>query len=294
MENPRPMRLILSRKGFDSGSGGCPSPVFPDGSMLSLPIPDRGSPVRYCDLRWRGRDVGALVETLTAGNQRAGYRAHLHPDLRADIRSRPSGWKPVLGVRRAAQGHLRNQGVAKGDVFFFWGLFREVDDHLRWVGPPMHVIWGWLQIGVVAAVDDVVRPSLGTDEWRWASDHPHLAVVGDPNNTLYVAADRFHLPDMRDGKTPGAGVFDLFSPARRLTAPDAGRVSQWRLPAWFMPEGRPPLSYHGDTKRWTADRQYVQLDATSRGQEFVLDLDHYPEALEWMAGIVRPWKEQKI
>ncbi len=35
----KPKRLILSHKGFDSRSGGCPSPIFPDGTMFSLPIP---------------------------------------------------------------------------------------------------------------------------------------------------------------------------------------------------------------------------------------------------------------
>src|ERR1035441_4619606 len=31
------MKLILSRKGFDSSAGGKPSPIFPDGTMISLP-----------------------------------------------------------------------------------------------------------------------------------------------------------------------------------------------------------------------------------------------------------------
>src|ERR1022692_1176811 len=35
------MRIILSRKGFDSSSGGVPSPIFPDGTTLSLFIPDK-------------------------------------------------------------------------------------------------------------------------------------------------------------------------------------------------------------------------------------------------------------
>jgi len=55
------MRIILSRKGFDSGSGGCPSPIFPDGSMFAMPIPYEPSPVRYEDLRWQGartRSIG--------------------------------------------------------------------------------------------------------------------------------------------------------------------------------------------------------------------------------------------
>ncbi len=33
------MKVVLSRKGFDSANGGIPSPIMPDGTMLSLPIP---------------------------------------------------------------------------------------------------------------------------------------------------------------------------------------------------------------------------------------------------------------
>ncbi|MBA3801209.1 MAG: hypothetical protein H0X18_19410 [Geodermatophilaceae bacterium] len=50
------MKLILSRKGFDSAAGGCPSPILEDGSMLSLPIPDRTSPIRYRDITLRGHE----------------------------------------------------------------------------------------------------------------------------------------------------------------------------------------------------------------------------------------------
>ena len=58
------MRVIFSRKGFDSSAGGCPSPII-DGQPISLPIPTRmPSPVRYVDLLG---DYGALVEQLTKG-----------------------------------------------------------------------------------------------------------------------------------------------------------------------------------------------------------------------------------
>ena len=33
------MKVILSRKGFDSASGGYPSPILPNGTLLSMPIP---------------------------------------------------------------------------------------------------------------------------------------------------------------------------------------------------------------------------------------------------------------
>jgi hypothetical protein len=44
------MKVIFSRKGFDSGYGGMPSPVLPDGTMLSMPIPSKGDLVRYHEL----------------------------------------------------------------------------------------------------------------------------------------------------------------------------------------------------------------------------------------------------
>ena len=55
------MRLVISRKGFDSTAGGCASPILPDGTMVSLPIPDEESGVRYGDISVHGHEVGALV-----------------------------------------------------------------------------------------------------------------------------------------------------------------------------------------------------------------------------------------
>jgi hypothetical protein len=268
------MRIVFSRKGFDSGSGGCPSPIFPDGSMLALPIPDKTSPVRYEDLTWRGRNVGELVERLTRGEQKRHHGAHLDPDLSADSRPRSAGWRPVLGQIASAHGHLRNRGVGPGDLFLFWGLFREVDRDLKWVGCPRHVIWGWLQVGVVAGVDETVRPAL----------HPHLAFRPDPNNTLYVAARELSIPGTQAAP---AGVFEQFAPTRQLTAPDALTTSAWRLPGWFMPNGRTALSYHDDPARWEIAKNDVLLQAASRGQEFVLDADQYEGAVEWTAKLLR-------
>ncbi|MFC1955807.1 hypothetical protein ACFLWZ_04680 [Chloroflexota bacterium] len=49
------MKVILSRKGFDSSYGGYPSPILPDGRLISLPIPSPHSyedSFHYSDLRW--------------------------------------------------------------------------------------------------------------------------------------------------------------------------------------------------------------------------------------------------
>jgi hypothetical protein len=79
----------------------------------------------------------------------------------------------------------------------------------------------------------------------------------------------------------GAGLFRTAAAARVLTAPGATR-SEWQLPAWFRPRGaRAPLSYHHDPGRYGAEGEGVRLRSVARGQEFVLDTTHYPEAIAW-------------
>lgn len=61
------------------------------------------------------------------------------------------------------------------------------------------------------------------------------------------------------------------------------RRSWWRLPDCFSPRSSvPPLSHHGDPRRWSRDGDSVILRTVGRGQEFVLDCDHYPEAIVWL------------
>ncbi len=82
---------------------------------------------------------------------------------------------------------------------------------------------------------------------------------------------------------PGGGVFPRFHEGLRLTDPDSQRRSRWRLPPWFHPAKRlSALGYHGRSDRWQRVDGAVQLATVGRGQEFVLDIDHYPEALAWL------------
>ena len=43
------MKIMLSRKGFDSTKedGGYPSPILPDGTLLSLPVPDCNNAISW-------------------------------------------------------------------------------------------------------------------------------------------------------------------------------------------------------------------------------------------------------
>ncbi|MBW4935370.1 Nmad3 family putative nucleotide modification protein [Marinobacter sp. F4206] len=281
------MRLILSRKGFDSSAGGCPSPVLPDDSLCVLPIPDDQSRIRYDQVRFGGRRLGKLARDLSGGRVRGGDGAHLDPDLLAGAYPREAGWRPVLGQTGSAQGHLRNQGVTAGDLFLFFGVFRRAElRQRRWRfvpgSRPFHVLWGWLHIAEVVAIDELADGALS-----WARYHPHFHGQPDAGNTLYLASDGFRLPDQRS-VFPGSGVFTRFDEQLMLSDPEGRLPTQWRLPAGFYPgEDRTPLSYHARADRWRLAPPWSYLKGAARGQEFVLDLTAYPELEPWLDTLLR-------
>ena len=59
------MKIILSRKGFDSANGEQPNPILPDGTLLSLPIPDpeKGNNV-FGSLHWEGHSYFDIIQSL--------------------------------------------------------------------------------------------------------------------------------------------------------------------------------------------------------------------------------------
>ena len=84
------MKIVLSRKGFDSSSGGYPSPILPDGKMLSLPIPGDWETLTYSDIiAPGGKTYAEIIEELDAGAEIGCEGAHLDPDL-------VPGARPVL------------------------------------------------------------------------------------------------------------------------------------------------------------------------------------------------------
>ncbi|WP_342246958.1 Nmad3 family putative nucleotide modification protein [Pseudomonas sp. OTU5201] len=280
------MRVILSRKGFDSSAGGCPSPILPDGRLCSLPIPDEASSISYGDIDYCGTNLGELVCQLTLNARWQGEGAHLDPDLRADALPRLPGWTPTLGQSGSAQGHLRNEGVTVGDLFLFFGTFRPVQQVAGgWrFSPrqaPCQVIWGWLQVGKVLKVDELLA-----DPMPWVRYHPHFAYGKDASNTLYLATKKLSLDGIAAGY-PGAGTFAYLDERLVLTASDAKRQTRWRLPAFFAPgKGQRGLSFHRNPNRWTSAEDGCLLDSAFRGQEFVLDMQGDERPLVWIRSLL--------
>ena len=64
------MKIILSRKGFDSGYGGYPSPIIETNGtkeMLSLPIPLEDDKRSYKDLWYKEQNYFKLIQDLSKG-----------------------------------------------------------------------------------------------------------------------------------------------------------------------------------------------------------------------------------
>ncbi len=205
------MRMVLSRKGFDSSAGGGPSPVV-DGRPVSLPIPANGglSRTTYGDL-----GLGDHAARSSRGKLGGEDLCHHDPMFLRDGRA-------ILGQCGAAQTHLARQGVGVGDVFVFFGLFCE--EGFR----PHHRIYAYL------AVEEVL-PLSAASPARVAE----LARVGMPHAIgLHAANDTVYLGQ---GRTSARA-----SKALRLTVPE-GPPSLWRVPGWLRETG---LSYHDRADRW--------------------------------------------
>lgn len=282
------MKIILSRKGFDSQYGGIASPILPNGRLVPLPIPSRHDCHTFAAMEAGDLDLDQVLSDLSAGKHRLASCVHLDPDINRAAANRHCAWRPAFGQTGSAQGHLAANAVGAGDVFLFFGWFRQIDRvNGRWAyvrgAPDLHVLFGWLE------VDEVLQVVLDRDSCLarhpWVADHPHVANpehYTDPRNTLYVAASHSRYSMNAEY---GAGHFKRLAPMLQLTAPDSSR-SRWRLPTWFLPSGRPPLSYHAAASRWQAGINYVELQSVAKGQEFVLNAIHYPEAKAWVGSLI--------
>lgn len=268
------MKVIFSRKGFDSSSGyGC-SPILPDGRLLSLPIPDSEDNDEYRKLMFDGFSYEDIIKMLHP----MGYKkledknllhCHVDPDIYKEIKPREEGWRPSFGQMSSALTQLRNNNVTTGDIFLFFGWFRQTEWHngvLRFVkkAPNLHIIYGYMQVGEMLCPKTQEIPA-------WLKSHPHASPKynKEDKNVIFIASERLSIiPQM-----PGAGVFN-FNDNRVLTKDGYSR-SRWNLPDFFK-----DINITG-CNGWK-DEGYFQ--SGGRGQEFIWTATD--EALRWVKQII--------
>lgn len=265
------MRIIFSRKGFDGSAGGYPSPIV-DGRPLSFPIPS--SDARDATYSSLLNGVGDFLYALTSINPE--LNCHLDPDIDERARPRAYGWRGAFGQAGGAQGHLQKHGVCVGDIFLFWGWFRNArknDSGWTYTGDHEHRIFGWLQIGDILRVGS--DPSAAVAAYPWLREHPHASAPGSWNsNTIYVASSSLQFNGKRL-QLPGWGTF---SKGWRLTMNGCPR-SHWAVPDWLNPKrGGVGMSWSckPESNRWHRDG-YLRVGP---GQEFIANLGQSEELNE--------------
>ena len=293
-----PRRIILSRKGFDGGTGKCPSPIFQDGTMFSIPIPGNTGSTRYRDLGHQGeyelprRLVTSPGHTVELGD----CKVHLDPDIRIELRPKHAKSECanlyLFGQDSASQKHLEKNGVGIGDLFLFFGLLRCAKlngDSASFVpgAREKHMLWGWLQVGKIFPLEtgDPVP-----EELKCAGHHPHLESREPPRNCIYAATPKLSLSENLDG----AGIFDKYDPDLCLTTKDERGPSYWTLPAFFKEVG---MTYHGPTTSrglhtWKRQGKLIHGQSVGRGQEFVMKTDEVNDKVKreietWLESIFK-------
>lgn len=258
------MKIILSRKGFDSGYGGCASPILPDGkTMLSMPIPsyDGYDELIYKKILYNGITYAKYWSELCPERKDLRFfedmHCHLDPDIRRGIRENDKDYPGAFGQDNAAQGHLHNKGVTVGDIFLFFGWFRRTEQSGTTIkyksksngGEDLHVIFGYLQIGEIIQGEKL-------KEYTW---HPHHR-YSTRENTLYIAPDKLTVNGEKT-ELPGYGTFD-FDDELVLTKQGYSR-SKWKPPMCLL---NAVISYHSEKSR---KGDYFQ--SANIGQEFVIE-----------------------
>ncbi|MED5545183.1 MAG: hypothetical protein VYD90_08020 [Pseudomonadota bacterium] len=247
------MKIIFSRKGFDTTAGGVPSPIV-DGAPVSLPIPTPGrSATTYAQ-----RGLGALVEKVTRGRLAADALCHDDPMFGLSPQGEALCWFGQFG---AAQGHLAKHGVGVGGHFLFFGLFADPE-----TGERHHRIFAHMQVRMTGSPQELrARP-----DWPEPPlPHPHEIGEWSANNTLWIG--------------PGTCA-KTADPALRLTA-SGGPLNLWDVPPWLRRRG---LTYHERPERWkrARARHGPRLDSARRGQEFICDIGRAEAPRTWLADIV--------
>ncbi|WAA12788.1 hypothetical protein [Fervidibacillus halotolerans] len=271
-------KVILSRKGFDGTTGGKASPII-DGKLVSLPIPRADSDHFYKKLVFSPTE--SYLKVMKDLGIKLYSEAHVDPDIRkSTIPQRPENWRGLFGQSGTSQGTLHNRQVGKGDIFLFFGWFKEakrmngVYQYIR-NAPDIHAIFGYLE------VDRVFDIKEGDPVPDWMKYHPHIRdreEYGTQRNAIYMATKSF-------SKFPQKQGWGCFKYDKRLvlTKKGAKKRTIWELPSCFQEERE---NFNSGIKIWKVlQNGNVEIQTNGRGDQELYISDN-PEVVAWAENLI--------
>ena len=260
-------RLILSRKGFDSKAGGSASPIFNDGSFFSIPIPQsHPAPKKYKDLDFNGISGAELLKEVSAKIKVTDY-CHNDPLLNEKV--------GIFGQASSSQTELKNNNVGPGDLFLFFGWFKNFSEN----GRDLHHLFGWLQI------EEIIEGSKDIKQHLLKNNIQHPHGHGDTsrfsNNTIYVAKKKLELNN-REIFERGHGMFKFTHEDLILTEKNKTR-SRWKLPSMYFKDSKDLFL---NRMKWENEEEY-KVFYKGFGQEFILDIEKNPNVKKWAINLIK-------
>ncbi len=281
------MKIILSRKGFDSGYGGYPSIILPNNEMITLPIPSNNDE-DYCYGELKTRNEKSVYQIMKSLNKNIKSsknipltketKCHLDPDLCYFSVPRKSGWRGAFGQIGAAQKVLINNKVKEGDLFLFFGWFNDVEkeeeNYKFKKGNGRHTIFGYLQI------DKIIYPKIN-ELPEWLKKHPHassLKKLNNSSNCIYIAKEKCTFNEHIRG-------YGMFTYNEELDLSKKGMTRTcWELPEFFKNK---KITYH-NKESWKDG----YFKSACRGQEFVIEENK--EIENWAIHLIEKYSTNDI
>lgn len=277
----RKKKIILSRKGFDSSAGGKASPIL-NNKFISLPIPRSSSDVFYKNLFLDSKTT--YLDIMQDLNIHYFSEAHLDPDLRhSTLSSRPKDWRGLFGQSHTAQSSLLNEGITKGDIFLFFGWFREIEKrknkfYYKKDAPNIHSIFGYLE------VDTMIDLHSKKAVPNWALYHPHVQEkyrYARQKNGLYIATKHATFsPDKA-----GWGCFK-FDEKLILTKPGQEKRSVWNLPPEFEGE---ESKFKAKVNLTSLQNKHIQVEFSGRNNQEIYISDN-EKIVQWAETLIKTCK----
>ncbi|MFF2445532.1 hypothetical protein ACFVSW_00415 [Neobacillus sp. NPDC058068] len=288
------MKLVLSRKGFDSGSGGCFSPYnYDTGKYIWFPIPEKvnsySNHIRYTDILVKNEYICSLkgcnlseVYNNLKGTDRVKLRENEYASINDDELF--AHFDPMLGIppwiednenckigkgfgQFNAAPHLGKHDVNEGSIFLFFGGFQSTSNK-KISG---HYIYGWLKVKKRIETFKECKEIL--KEYN-LHHHPHIteaAFARNQKNFIFVP-DQWLFEDL---KIPGCGYFTTLNNHLLLSNSKESNIATWKLPNLFY---KNLTQVH--QKTWQNTLDGFCTVKTGIGQEFVTQLSEKGE--EWL------------
>ena len=280
------MKIVLSRKGFDSKYGGYPSIILPNNNMITFPIPNDSDFYEYSDIRSVEGDslfdiMKCLKDDINVDKKvklTPDTHCHLDPDLYDEAVDREEGWTGIFGQIGAAEIVLEKNNVKEGDIFIFFGWFKDAikenGNYKFSKARDKHVMFGYLQI------DKILHPKYDKVPKQF-KNHPHVKDVyrvEQDSNTIYIAKDVCTF----DKNIKGYGLFK-YDKELDLTKENMTRTC-WNLPAFFKGLR---ITYHNENS-WKDG----YFKSACIGQEFVIEENK--EVEKWAIDLIKRHSANRV